>query len=54
MHKMNLEEIINYKRPKETYYDILGCSSSSSVSCYSSSDLNSYHATVIIHNSRLC
>lgn len=30
--KMNISEIWSYKRPKESLYDILGCSQSSSVS----------------------
>lgn len=29
---MNINEILSYKRPTESYYDILGCDQSSSVS----------------------
>lgn len=29
---MNINEILKYSKPKETFYDILGCHQSSSVS----------------------
>ena len=51
---MNIDEILKYNRPKENYYDIVGCHQSSSVSTTQLLKCLSYNKHIDLTNSCIC